>query len=108
ATERLRKNVEDQLKDAFQKLMADEKDSENESEDNEGDDEIGWHKTSKSKNIENDTTDYEETMAEDSISKSHGKDDVTNNESMDVDETKTYTTDLLIQPNQINHICVLS
>ncbi|CAG8519509.1 9971_t:CDS:10, partial [Paraglomus occultum] len=41
ATERLRENVENQLKDAFWKVMVDEKDPENESEDDEGDDEIG-------------------------------------------------------------------
>ncbi|CAG8634197.1 10574_t:CDS:2, partial [Paraglomus occultum] len=96
-------------KDAFRKVMADEKDSENESEDDEGDGSplpfnidgldsnfdgitneddavvaeeeeeeedsfrLGTitNKTSKSKNIENDRTDCEETMAEDSISKSH-------------------------------------
>ncbi|CAG8652366.1 9304_t:CDS:2, partial [Paraglomus occultum] len=97
ATERLRKNVEDQLKDAFRKVMADEKDSENESEDDEGDDEIG---SPLPFNIDG-LDDCEETMAEDNISKSHEKDGATNNESMDVDETKTYTSDLLMQPQML-------
>jgi len=144
ATERLRKNVEDQLKDAFRKVMADEKDSENESDDGEGDDDVGspppfnfdgldsnfdditneddedaaeeedddeeeedsvrlsTSKNSKSKrSSENNRSDYEETMVEDSISKSREKDNATNSENMDIDEGKTYTSDLLMQPQML-------